>query len=126
MERVLPPERLKALLGRLVFLYAHGTPKPDDVQLMLDTIRRTFAEERRLAVRAFVVADRDYRLDEELTAERKKLEGPAFRGQRWHIWQRAEIENYFLTRALSAGPWRGSWTSATPASLSSGRRRKKS
>ncbi len=100
LERVLSAERAKLVANRLVFLHAHGRPAPDRVQQMLETLQRAFAPERRLQVRAFVVADRDYRLDQELDAEKKQLGGQAFKAQTWHVWKRAEIENYLLVSGV--------------------------
>jgi hypothetical protein len=63
---------------------------------MLDAIERVFSKERNLHIKAFVIADRDYRFDDELASERSGLAGRHFDRQTWHVWERVEIENYLL------------------------------
>jgi predicted ATPase len=99
LKKVLLPQRWKLLEGRLVFLHSHGRPAADTVQVMLETVRRAFSEARNIDVQALVVADRDYRLDDELKEEADRLRGAQYRNQRWHVWKRAEIENYLLDPA---------------------------
>ncbi len=91
MEALLPPARWQKLQERLVFLPASGRPTADKVNLVLDALQRVFSTPK---VRAYVVADRDYRLDEDLTTEQAHLSKQG--RQTWRVWQRVEIENYLL------------------------------
>ena len=64
---------------------------------MLRTLKQAYRSERPLDVRAFVVADRDYALDETYEAEQARyLRAPYAAEQTWRIWERVEIENYLL------------------------------
>ncbi|MCK6682741.1 MAG: AAA family ATPase [Thermoanaerobaculia bacterium] len=96
LEKVLPPERMRTLQGRLVFLPAHARPTPASVNVALDTIEEAFSANHRPRVRALVIADSDYMLDEQREKERKTLEGSGFSRQRWLVWDRVEIESYLL------------------------------
>jgi HEAT repeat protein len=100
MEKVLPPEQWERISAEVVFLHTGGRPTGDDVNQKLDTILRTHPDGAGLQPRAFVIADRDYRLDEELQAECDKLSRKAFARQTWKVWQeRVEIESYLLCTA---------------------------
>jgi predicted ATPase len=100
MNRILGPERYKQLQRRLVFLYSEGRPNGEDVTRMLNTLKQAFGSTRPLSIRAFVVADRDYALDETLQSVRTRYTHPPFvNEQTWRIWQRTEIENYLLQPA---------------------------
>ena len=97
MSRILGPDRYKRIQRRLVFLYAQGRPTGEDVEQMLRTLKQAYRSERPLDVRAFVVADRDYALDETYEAEQARyLRAPYAAEQTWRIWERVEIENYLL------------------------------
>ncbi|MBI5363341.1 MAG: AAA family ATPase [Planctomycetes bacterium] len=98
MEKLLPADDWRRLQTRLVFLHARQRPTGDRVNTMLDAIERTFSGKRTLHIQAFVVADRDYRSDEEIEREKKQHAGTAFTRQRWRVWERTEIENYLLSR----------------------------
>jgi hypothetical protein len=78
MNRILGSERCKHIQSRLVFLYAQGRPKGDEVERMLDTLKQAYRSEKPLDVKAFVVADRDYALDDALEAEKKRYIAPPF------------------------------------------------
>lgn len=109
MSRILGSERYKHIQSRLVFLYAQGRPKGDEVERMLDTLKQAYRSEKPLDVKAFVIADRDYALDVALEAEKKRYAAPPYaNSQTWHIWERAEIENYLVNpevicRAIQQG-----------------------
>jgi HEAT repeat protein len=96
MEKVLAPEQWARLSHRRFCLEFKRRPTGDEVNQRLDTIRQIHPDEVNLQPKAFVVADRDYRLEEELEEERKKLHGKDFSRQTWHVWQRVEIENYLI------------------------------
>ena len=98
MQKAIPQEQWDRVKDQLLYMPTNGRPTPDKVNTILDTLHRTGAVPR---VRAFVVADRDYRLKEELDAESEKLRKPAFARQTWHVWQRVEIENYLLCPDVS-------------------------
>jgi HEAT repeat protein len=122
MEKVLLPERWGRLSKRKFCVHAGGRPTPDEVNQMLDTIRQIHPEEHNLQPKAFVVADRDYRLAEELETERRKRQGKEFRQQSWHVWERVEIESYLvcpevLVRHIAALVRVGSCGGEQPASL---------
>lgn len=93
LEALLPPADWRRVRGSLVFLRAGGRPSADKVRLVLDALDRVFSAPHK--VRAYVVADRDYLLEEDLKkeAERTKKETPR---QQWLVWQRVELENYLL------------------------------
>ena len=117
MKKILPAEQWEQLSARRFFLNCGGRPTGDEVNQQLDTIRQIHPEERNLQPKAFVVADRDFRLDEELAGEYRKLQGKSFSRQTWHVWQRVEIENflvlrdalrrYILEQIAAAGPGSG-------------------
>jgi predicted ATPase len=96
LEKVLA-ENWAGVQRSLVFLHAHRRPSGDYVNVMLNAIQQAFRTKADLQVQAVVVADRDYRPDSAVLEELKKYRGPAFARQRWHIWQRSEIENYHLS-----------------------------
>jgi hypothetical protein len=96
MEKVLLQETFERFSTGMICLHTGGRPTPDVVNQRLDTIRRLHPGETNLQPRAFVVADRDYRLEEELQAERAKLSTKPFQHQSWYVWKRSEIENYFV------------------------------
>jgi HEAT repeat protein len=98
MKKILPAEQWEQLSSRQFFLYSGGRPTGDEVNQRLDTIRQIHPDERNLQPRAFVVADRDYRLDQEHAEEQHKLQGKDFSRQIWHVWQFVEIENYLILR----------------------------
>lgn len=98
LERVLGADRYKLIQRRLVFLHAQRRPTGDAVEQMLRTLRQAFRRERPLDVEAFVVADRDYALDEARQSELTRYQRPPYASeQTWHIWERNEIENYLLS-----------------------------
>jgi len=81
----------------LVFLYSQGRPTGDSVVRMLQTLKHAFRANRPLDATAFVIADRDYALGDQLTAERVRYrDAPFAQAQTWRIWDRTEIENYLL------------------------------
>lgn len=97
LERVLGADRYKRIQRRLVFLNAQRRPTGDTVEQMLRTLRQAFRHEHPLDIKAFVVADRDYALDEARQAELERYaRAPYASEQIWHIWERNEIENYLL------------------------------
>lgn len=97
MNRILGPDRYKRIQRRLVFLYAQGRPTGDAVEQMLRTLKQAYRSEKPLDVKAFVVADRDYALEEAYRAEQMRYRRPPYAAeQSWHIWERVEIENYLL------------------------------
>jgi HEAT repeat protein len=96
MKLLLPSEQWDRLSKGMVFLYTERRPTGDEVNQRLDTIIRTHPDGADLRPKAFVVADRDYRLDDELHAEQRKLSTKPFARQTWHVWNRVEIENYLL------------------------------
>jgi HEAT repeat protein len=97
MEKILAPEQWETISAEAIFLYTGGRPTGDEVNQRLDTIKRLHRDRPNLQPKAFVVADRDYRFDEEIQTERQKLSQKAFARQTWHVWQdRVEIEGYLL------------------------------
>jgi predicted ATPase len=103
MNRILGPDRYKRIQRRLVFLYAQGRPTGESVAQMLRTLKQAYRSEKPLDIRAFVVADRDYALDEAYAAEQRRYRrAPYAAEQTWHIWERMEIENYLLDPAAIA------------------------
>jgi HEAT repeat protein len=97
MEKILPPEQWERFSAGMIFLHAKGRPAGDGANQQLDAIKGTHPDGPDLQPIAFVVADRDYRHEEELQEERDKLSKQAFARQRWHVWQeRVEIENYLI------------------------------
>ncbi|MBI5566648.1 MAG: AAA family ATPase [Chloroflexi bacterium] len=94
---ILGADRYKRIQRRLVFLYSQGRPTGDGVARMIHTLKQAFRADRPLDVKAFVVADRDYALAEQLAAERARYQAAPFvQSQTWRIWNRIEIENYLL------------------------------
>lgn len=97
LERVLGSDRYKRIQRRLIFLYAQRRPTGDAVEQMLRTLRQAFRRERPLEIKAFVVADRDYALEDTRKTELNRYQRLPFASdQAWHIWERNEIENYLL------------------------------
>jgi HEAT repeats/HEAT repeat/PBS lyase HEAT-like repeat len=96
MEKVLPADQWETLSIRRFCLTSEKRPTGDGVKARLMTIKQIHPEERNLQPEAFVLADRDYRIYEELQVEARKLKGKAFVHQTWHVWERVEIENYLL------------------------------
>jgi predicted ATPase len=97
MSRILGSEHYKHIQARMVFLYAHGRPKGDDVTQMLDTLKQAYHSEKALDIKAFVIADRDYALEDTMNAEKQRYSASPFsNSQLWHIWERVEIENYLI------------------------------
>jgi predicted ATPase len=75
---------------RLAVCYARGNPYKQPVDRLREQLQQMIALDGR-ALEAFVVADRDYYPDLDHLTARLPAEHI-----RWHIWQRAEIENYLL------------------------------
>ncbi len=99
LRQILGDQEYVQLQSRLIFLHHHSRPNGDSVKKMIDTLRQAFRGTQAVEVQAFVIADRDYALDEQLAQELTKYTRPdgAFAAnQTWHIWQRAEIENFLL------------------------------
>jgi hypothetical protein len=96
LEKTLPTEQWQRLSTAIIFHHTEGRPTGDVVNQRLDAIRGTHFDGAHLHPFAFVVADRDYRLEEEIQAEREKLKSKAFANQKWFVWQRVEIENYLI------------------------------
>jgi HEAT repeat protein len=96
MERILPSDQWQRLSTGMVFHHTRGRPTGGMVNQKLDAIRQTYAEVRNFQPMAFVLADRDYKLDDELQADHEQLKSKAFARQIWHVWQRVEIENYLV------------------------------
>ncbi|NUO83733.1 ATP-binding protein [candidate division KSB1 bacterium] len=99
VRQILGDQEYAQLQSRLIFLHHHTRPNGATVKKMLDTLCQAFRSTKPVDVKAFVVADRDYALDEQLVQELEKYarhESPFAANQTWHIWQRAEIENYLL------------------------------
>lgn len=96
MERILPTEVWDKISSRRFCIPTGRRPTGDEVNQRLDTIKHIHPEEQNFQPKAFVIADRDYRLDEELVEERSKLLGREFKRQTWHVWERVEIENYLV------------------------------
>jgi predicted ATPase len=103
MNRILGSDRYERIQRRLVFLYAQGRPAGEDVAQMLRTLKQAYRTEKPLGVKAFVIADRDYALDEAVKAEQTRYLRPPYAvEQTWRIWERVEIENYLLDPAAIA------------------------
>jgi predicted ATPase len=75
---------------RLAVCYAKGNPWKQQMARLREQLQQMISLEGR-ALEAFVVADRDY------YPELQHLQESLPRDHiRWHVWQRAEIENYLL------------------------------
>ncbi len=99
MRQILGAQEYGLVQSRLIFLHHHARPSGDSVRKLLEALRQAFRATKPIEVKAFVIADRDYALEEQLTMELEKYtrpEGPFAANQTWHIWQRLEIENYLL------------------------------
>ncbi len=89
-EKCLPPEVWPEVQRRLAVCYARGNPWKQDMDRLRHQLQQMIAV-RGAALELFVIADRDYHPD--LSVLRAGL--PSTNIQ-WHVWQRAEIENYLL------------------------------
>ncbi len=78
---------------RLAICYAKGNPWKQDISRLRQQLQQMIAIEGR-DLEMFVVADRDYHPD--LPFLRQSLPTAHIE---WHIWERAEIENYLLSIA---------------------------
>jgi len=77
---------------RLAVCYSRGNPYKQRIQRLRDQLQQMISLSGR-TLEAFVVSDWDYYPD------RQHLEGTLPKSHlRWHVWQRAEIENYLLCR----------------------------
>jgi hypothetical protein len=89
--RALGPNVWQQVERRLAFCYAKGNPwKQYDMARLRDLLQQATAVSGP-ALEVFVVADRDYHPDPEAL-----LASLPNDHLHWHIWQRAEIENYLL------------------------------
>jgi HEAT repeat protein len=97
MEKILPKEQWERFSTGMVVLPTNGRPTGDTMNHKLDAIAQTRPDAQRTQPKAFVLADRDYRLDEEIQTERDRLAKHAFARQIWHVWRECiEIENYLI------------------------------
>jgi len=109
LRRLLNSNDYARLQRRLIFLHQHKRPTGESVQIMLNTLKQAFSDRRDLQVKAFVIADRDYALEEQWEEELKKYRNSPFAPQQvWNIWQRMEIENYLIVPAAIARAVRAS------------------
>lgn len=87
---------------RVAFCFAKGNPWKQHDMARLRTLLQQMIAVRGPALELFVIADRDYHPDPE--ALESSLPSDHIR---WHVWRRAEIENYLLhlpaIRRLVAG-----------------------
>jgi hypothetical protein len=88
-------ERYRRFSSRVVFLPLGGTPLNRDIDAIAGALRAVAGGDVEISL--FVISDRDYLFDN--TREEKLHKGNAKTGQRWVIWQRAEIENYLLQKS---------------------------
>ncbi len=103
LGRLLDRDDYARLQRRLIFLHQHKRPTGESVQIMLNTLKQAFRDQRDLQVKAFVIADRDYALAARREEELKRYRNSPFMPQQvWNIWQRMEIENYLLVPAAIA------------------------
>jgi AAA15 family ATPase/GTPase len=89
-EKCLPPEVWPEVQRRLAVCYARGNPWKQDMDRLRHQLQQMIAVQG-AALELFVVADRDYHPD--LSVLRPGLPSTNIH---WHVWQRAEIENYLL------------------------------
>lgn len=99
---VLLPAAWSEVERRLALCYAKGNPWKQDMARLRDQLGQVISLQA-APLEMFVVADRDYYPDRDGLLEAL----PADR-IRWHVWERAEIENYLLCpsailRALREG-----------------------
>ncbi|MCR4412865.1 MAG: AAA family ATPase [Thermoguttaceae bacterium] len=112
---------------RLSICFAKGNPYKQPIERLREQLQQIIALQGR-TLEAFVVADRDYYPDLD------QLRGQLPRDHvRWHIWSRAEIENYLLCpqaiqrlirgtarqRVLDEGAFRAEYHRLLEASLDS-------
>jgi AAA15 family ATPase/GTPase len=76
---------------RLTVCYSKGNPWKQDMEKLRQQIQQMISL-RGVALKMFVVADRDYYPD-----MKKLLDSLPSNHIEWHIWERAEIENYLLS-----------------------------
>ncbi|MBI4658753.1 MAG: AAA family ATPase [Verrucomicrobia bacterium] len=89
-EKCLPPEVWPEVQRRLAVCYARGNPWKQDVDRLRHQLQQMIAVQG-ASLELFVVADRDYHPD--LSVLRAGLPATNIL---WHVWERAEIENYLL------------------------------
>jgi hypothetical protein len=89
-EKCLPAEAWPEVQRRLAVCYARGNPWKQDMDRLRHQLQQMIVVQG-AALELFVVADRDYHPD--LSVLRTGLPSTNIR---WHVWQRAEIENYLL------------------------------
>ncbi len=88
--KVLPPSVWQQTERRLARCYARGNPWTKDMATLRQQLQQMIRADGG-PLEMFVVADRDYYPD--LDQLRSSLPSGRIR---WHVWERAEIENYLL------------------------------
>ena len=89
-EKCLPPEVWPEVQRRLAVCYARGNPWKQDMDRLRHQLQQMIAVQG-AALELFVIADRDYHPDLSVL-----LGGLPSTNIHWHVWERAEIENYLL------------------------------
>lgn len=89
-SKCLGPAAWQQVERRLAICYSKGNPYKQDIARLRSQLQQMIALHGR-TLEAFVVSDWDYYPDRSYLHERL----PSGR-LRWHVWERAEIENYLL------------------------------
>jgi predicted ATPase len=100
-DLILGVPEMQKIRKRLTVLYAYGNPCKKELHVLRKQLQNSF-KNKSSQLKMFVVADRDYfPYPEELIADLKKKELGFNNSENshieWHIWERNEIENYWVT-----------------------------
>lgn len=91
-NKCLEPRAWQQIERRLALCYSKGNPCGQDMERLRGQLQQIVGPGGR-PIQMFVVADRDY--EPNLEALRRELPSNHIA---WHVWDRAEIENYLLCR----------------------------
>jgi predicted ATPase len=92
-SKVVGPSAWQQIERRVAVCYSKGNPRSQDMSRLRDQLQQVVSVRGR-PLHMFVIADRDYYPDLEYLNKRLPTEHI-----RWHVWERAEIENYLLCLA---------------------------
>jgi ABC-type ATPase involved in cell division len=97
LERIWGRDDYLTLQRKMIYLFLHGHTLKKPIHDIVGAMQGLFETANRID--AFVIADRDYILDEQMAEEHQKIITEQMQG---FIWARNEIENYLLVPEVIA------------------------
>jgi predicted ATPase len=99
-KAILGETEMQQIAKRLTVFYTYGNPTSKDLHTLRKQLQDGFKNQEK-QIEIFAIADNDYfpetqELIDDLQSKERNFNESTKNYIQWHIWQRAEIENYWL------------------------------